>query len=128
MEENFKRRAFLKIIPIAVAGAALGSQAGLALAQAKKDDKKSEKKGGDAKGGSELPHLAESDPQASALGYKNDAKQVDRKKFANYQPGQTCAGCQQFQAKDKGVWQPCAIFPGKSVNANGWCSAWVKKA
>src|SRR6185295_3350209 len=97
------------------------------FAQAKKDEKKDAKKGGDAKGG-ELPHLDEKDPQAAALGYKHDAKQVDRKKFANYQPGQTCATCQQFQAKAKEPWAPCAIFPGKSVAANGWCSAWVKKA
>jgi hypothetical protein len=125
MEES-KRRTFLKIIPI-VAASALGARAGLSFAQAKKDEKKADGKKGDAKGG-ELPHLAENDPQAQALGYKHDAKQVDRKKFANYQPGQLCSNCQQFQAKGKEQWAPCAIFPGKSVNANGWCSAWVKKA
>ncbi|WP_305809871.1 high-potential iron-sulfur protein [Photobacterium kishitanii] len=24
-------------------------------------------------------------------------------------------------------WQPCAIFPGKTVNINGWCSAYAPK-
>src|SRR6185503_2894164 len=105
MEQNVKRRAFLKIIPIVAATAALGARSGLSIAQAKKDEKKDAKKGGDAKGG-ELPHLDEKDPQAAALGYKHDAKQVDRKKFANYQPGQTCATCQQFQAKAKEPWAP----------------------
>ncbi len=127
MEDN-KRRSFLKIIPIVAATAALGTHAGFSLAQAKKDEKSKGK--GDEKGakGSELPHLSESDPQAQALGYKNDAKQVDTKKFANHKPDQQCQNCQQFQAKGKEEWAPCAIFPGKSVHAKGWCSAWVKKA
>ena len=74
------------------------------------------------------PHVDEKDPQAEALGYKHDATKVDSKKFANYQPGQTCATCLQFQAKGKEEWAPCTIFPGKQVNAKGWCTAWVKKA
>src|SRR5215471_10936085 len=37
------------------------------------------------------PHVDENDAQAQALGYKHDATKVDTKKFANYQPGQTCA-------------------------------------
>jgi hypothetical protein len=57
------------------------------------------------------PHLDEKDPQAQALGYKHDATKADKQKFANYQPGQTCATCQQFQAKGK-----------------EWCAAYVKKA
>ncbi|MGH8675153.1 MAG: high-potential iron-sulfur protein, partial [Burkholderiales bacterium] len=53
---------------------------------------------------------------------------VDRKKFANYQPGQSCANCTHFQGKANDPWGPCAIFPGKQVAAKGWSSAWVKKA
>ncbi len=74
------------------------------------------------------PRLDENDPQAQALGYKHDAAKVDKQKFKNFQSGQTCANCQQFQAKPKDEWAPCTIFPGKQVNAKGWCSAWVKKA
>ena len=29
---------------------------------------------------------------------------------------------------DGAEWRPCSLFPGKSVAADGWCSAWVKKA
>ena len=72
--------------------------------------------------------LDENDPQAQALGYKHDAAKVDKQKFKNFQSGQTCANCQQFQGKPKDEWGACTIFPGKQVNAKGWCSAWVKKA
>lgn len=72
--------------------------------------------------------LEEKDAQAQALGYRNDAAQVDKKKFANWQAGQTCANCAQYQGKPNDAWGPCAIFPGKQVNAKGWCSVWAKKA
>ena len=75
-----------------------------------------------------MPHLDEADPQAVALGYKHDASKVDKKKFANFKEGETCANCQHFTGKAGDQWGPCAIFPGKQVNAKGWCSAWVKKA
>ena len=74
-----------------------------------------------------LPHLAENDPQAAALGYKNDAKKVDAKKFANYKAGTDCDDCLQFEGKKGEAWGPCKIFPGKAVNAHGWCSAFQPK-
>jgi hypothetical protein len=67
-------------------------------------------------------------PQAVALGYKHDASKVDKKKFANFKDGETCANCLHFTGKAGDPWGPCALFPGKQVNAKGWCSAWVKKA
>jgi len=74
-----------------------------------------------------LPHLAEGDPQASALGYREDAKKVDRKKFANYKPGTDCDDCLQFEGKKGETWGPCKIFPGKAVNVHGWCAAFQPK-
>ncbi|MEF1220553.1 high-potential iron-sulfur protein [Photobacterium damselae] len=38
-----------------------------------------------------------------------------------------CANCALIQGKDGDEWRPCAIFPGKLVNANGWCSAYAPK-
>jgi len=70
-----------------------------------------------------LPHLAESDPQASALGYRNDAKQADARRFANYRLGQDCEECVHFKGRQREAWGPCDIFPGKAVNASGWCAA-----
>jgi hypothetical protein len=75
----------------------------------------------------DLPHLSETDPQAAALGYKNDSKLVDAKKYANYRLGQDCDDCVHYKGKPRETWGPCDIFPGKSVNAHGWCAAFQPK-
>lgn len=67
--------------------------------------------------------LSEDDPTAKALGYKADATQVND---PTYKAGSTCANCMQFQPGAAGS-GACALFPGKPVNAAGWCKAWVKK-
>ena len=71
--------------------------------------------------------VAETDPQAAALGYKANTAQVDQKKFPKHNAEQKCASCQLYQSKaaDNGG---CTIFPGKLVAAAGWCSAYQKKA
>ncbi|NKI36007.1 hypothetical protein HFP89_12625 [Wenzhouxiangella sp. XN79A] len=71
--------------------------------------------------------LDPSDPQASALGYVHNTEDVDNGKFASHDVSQNCANCQLAQGGD-GEWIGCAIFPGKLVNKDGWCSAWVKAA
>jgi hypothetical protein len=67
------------------------------------------------------------DPQAKALGYVEDATTVDAKANPNYKPGQDCANCLQSQGKPGEAMLPCNIFPGKLVNAKGWCKVWVKR-
>lgn len=74
------------------------------------------------------PMVAETDPQAVALGYKADTTKVDAKKYANHKPEQKCANCALFQGKAGDAAGGCSLFPGKQVAANGWCSAWAKKA
>lgn len=71
--------------------------------------------------------IEESDPAATALGYRHDATKVDKARFAKYQAGQTCANCALYQGKASDPWAPCAIVAGKLVAGRGWCSAWVKK-
>ena len=39
-----------------------------------------------------------------------------------------CSNCQLYQGKPSDPWAVCPLLGGKQVNANGWCSAWVKKA
>jgi High potential iron-sulfur protein len=73
------------------------------------------------------PKLEESDPQAAALGYKQDTTKVDAKKYPNHAASQSCATCQLFQGKAKDASGGCPLFAGKQVAAAGWCSAWVKK-
>jgi hypothetical protein len=67
------------------------------------------------------------DPQAKALGYVEDAKTVDAKANPNFKPGQICGNCLQAQNKADAGMLPCNIFPGKLVNAQGWCKVWVKR-
>lgn len=74
----------------------------------------------------DLPHLAENDPTAAALGYKEDATKVDAAKYPQHKPEQLCANCNFFQGT--GAYAPCQLFPGKAVNAKGWCAGYAKKA
>lgn len=75
----------------------------------------------------DLPHVDESDPAAVGLGYKHEASEVDQEKHAQYKSGQTCSNCRYFQSDADSGWAPCVIFPGKTVHANGWCSAYAQK-
>jgi hypothetical protein len=76
----------------------------------------------------DLPALTEADATASALGYKEDSSKVDAAKYASHKAEQVCANCSLAQAAQADGRHPCSIFPGKSVSAKGWCSAWAKKA
>jgi hypothetical protein len=77
----------------------------------------------------DLPHLSPTDdPTAKALGYTEDAKTVDHKKYPSYAAGQMCSTCQQLQGTAGQPYRPCNIFSGKAVNANGWCQVWVQRA
>ncbi|WP_087017818.1 high-potential iron-sulfur protein [Thaumasiovibrio subtropicus] len=57
------------------------------------------------------------DAQAKSLKYVHSSK-IE---------GRNCANCALIQGSDGDEWRPCAIFPGKLVSAEGWCSAWVAK-
>jgi hypothetical protein len=76
----------------------------------------------------DAPKVAESDPTAQALGYKEDASKVDKAKYAKYAAGQDCGNCQFYQGKAGDAYAPCPMFSSKQVASKGWCSAYVKKA
>jgi len=71
----------------------------------------------------DLPHQTVDDATAKALNYTEDASKAP----APHQAGQTCANCNFFHGGATG-YGPCDLFPGKSVNAKGWCSGYAKKA
>jgi hypothetical protein len=77
----------------------------------------------------DMPKLEESDAMAQALGYKHDASDVDFEQFPSRADAdsadQFCKNCVHYQASPDVQWAPCTIFPGKLVNADGWCSAWA---
>jgi hypothetical protein len=68
-----------------------------------------------------LKSLPADNATAKALAYTADATKV---KHASFKPGSNCANCQFFTAATGG----CTLFPGFSVAAAGWCTAWAKKA
>ena len=69
----------------------------------------------------ELKPLPLDNPQAKALAYALDAKAVNHPSF---KPGSNCGNCRFFTAGTG----DCTLFPGFSVPAEAWCSAWAKKA
>lgn len=70
----------------------------------------------------DLPHLSTDDPQAKGLSYVHDA--AEAKGHSTYREGAHCANCQQWKGGEA-EWGGCNIFPGKAVNRDGWCTAWV---
>ena len=68
--------------------------------------------------------IAETDPLAAAMKYKADATKAPERTDATAH----CANCALYTGKEGEATGPCSIFQGKLVNANGWCTAWAKKA
>ena len=65
------------------------------------------------------------DPAAIAVGYVENAGQVDAKKYSAYVKGSTCENCLQLQGSAGDNYRPCGLFPGKLVSVSGWCTAWT---
>jgi hypothetical protein len=102
------RRRFLKI---AVVGAAVAPIAAALLPRvAYADD----------------PHLDLNDPTAKALNYTEDA--TTAKANPAYKAGSMCSSCNFFKGHTEMAYGPCELFPGKAVNAKGWCASWTAKA
>ncbi len=76
----------------------------------------------------DLPHLNPADPAAQALGYVENTAQVSQARYPGHKSTQNCSNCSFFQEVAGSAWGPCQLFPGKSVAAQGWCSAYAPKA
>ena len=76
----------------------------------------------------DLPHLEESDPMAQSMKYTHDSSSVEASNRPNPAADQQCGNCALVQGEEGAEWRPCQIFPGKLVNAKGWCSVWAPKA
>jgi hypothetical protein len=75
----------------------------------------------------DLPHLAETDSAAQALGYREDTRQVSSAQYPKHQPSQECGKCTFYRGVAGAEWGPCLIFPGKDVHVRGWCMEFVAK-
>ena len=71
--------------------------------------------------------LRADDPVARALLYYPNSRDVpaNHPLAATHQPRQTCAGCIHNRGAVDGG-QNCPVFPGRLVNAEGWCSVWAQ--
>jgi hypothetical protein len=74
-----------------------------------------------------FPLLSESDSTARAFGYKANASTVDKTKFPQYSPGETCSNCSIYLGIAGRPSGPCPIFRGKAVAAAGWCASYASR-
>lgn len=75
-----------------------------------------------------LTLVSPSDPQAQTLGYVPVSSQADATKYKTHAASQNCSGCALYAGKPGEPSGPCPLFAGRLVSAQGWCSAWAKKA
>lgn len=77
------------------------------------------------------------DAMAVTLGYQEDAKKVDTKKWPKRAGAagakQFCYNCNFYKYADaskssKSAEAPCQIFGGKLVKSHGWCNTWNQNA
>jgi hypothetical protein len=73
----------------------------------------------------DLPHLDVKDPAAVAVGYVENATQVNAKKYPTYVQGSSCDNCLLLQGSSGASYRPCNLFAGKLVSVAGWCSGWA---
>ncbi len=84
------------------------------------------------RGAAAQTRLEETHPTAMALGYRHNVADVDVTRFPKRDTpeGKTqfCDNCIHYNtAEEQDGWAPCAIFPGQTVAAKGWCNVWVVK-
>jgi hypothetical protein len=109
MSAALNRRSVIKSLA-AAAGAAAGAAAALGSRASKAAD---------------APRVDVKDPAAMALGYVENASQVDVKKYPSYVKGSSCDNCAQLQGAAGPSYRPCDLFTGKLVSVSGWCSGWT---
>ena len=102
---QINRRVFL-ISPVAVAAIALHTKAARAA----------------------LKNVEETEPKATAIGYRHDSTKVDRARYPKHEGTQKCQNCLAW-APDKSAdeWGECDLMSDRMVNRNGWCSSYKKR-
>jgi hypothetical protein len=109
VSRNIRRRRFLKLAAAGITAAPLGGM--LVMRRARGQEK-----------------VSEDEELAQQLGYKQDAGQVDARKWPMYEKGHVCARCQLFHGQQGDEWGPCDVFNSKLVHSQGWCSEWTERA
>lgn len=126
MSNSLSRRSLLKNIALAAGTAVAANAAGAATTAPAAAPAKPAAKPAAAPAAGPVK-LDPKDAAAVALGYHEDSKAVDAKKFPMHKANQFCNNCLQIQGKAGEAHRPCNLFPKKLVAEKGWCKVWVKK-
>lgn len=75
-----------------------------------------------------LRYVEETEPKATAIGYRHDSTKVDKARYPKHEPTQKCLNCLAW-APDKPTdeWGECDLMSDRMVNRNGWCSSYKKR-
>lgn len=77
---------------------------------------------------STLKKVEETEPKATAIGYKHDSARVDKARYPKHEPGHQCNNCLAFAPeKPTDEWGECDLMSDRLVHRNGWCSSYKKK-
>ncbi|MFZ9594633.1 MAG: high-potential iron-sulfur protein [Bdellovibrionia bacterium] len=75
--------------------------------------------------------VPETDPVATAIGYKSDTKRIDFVKYPNRKKpeakNQNCKNCALYTSVNQS-WGKCQMLTAGLVSAEGWCGSWSKKS
>ncbi len=74
--------------------------------------------------------VSESDPVASAIGFKHHVKDIDYTKYPQRKKSegknQFCHNCSLYTRVDES-WGKCQMLTSGVVSSGGWCGSWSKK-
>lgn len=74
-----------------------------------------------------LKRVEETEPKATAIGYKHDSAKVDRARYPKHSADQRCHNCLAWApAKPADEWGECDLMSDRLVHRNGWCSSYKK--
>jgi hypothetical protein len=75
-----------------------------------------------------LKKVEESEPKATAIGYRHDSTKVDQVRYPKHDAGQKCLNCLAWAPeKPADEWGECDLMSDRMVNRNGWCSSYKKQ-
>ena len=75
-----------------------------------------------------LKRVEESEPKASAIGYRHDSTKVDKSRYPKHEATHVCNNCLAWAPeKPADEWGECDLMSDRLVHRNGWCSSYKKQ-
>lgn len=74
-----------------------------------------------------IKKVEETEPKATAIGYRHDSSKVDQKRYPKHDPEQKCLNCLAWAPeKPSDEWGECDLMSDRLVYRTGWCSSYKK--